>query len=236
MNNKLREIDSKVNLEKLEKDIAYQFKDSDLLLKALTHKSHSSAHNERIEFLGDSILNAAIAIYLVKHFPELDEGVLSRTRASLVKGETLASIAKELNLGNSLLLGIGELKSGGYKRASILADALEALIGAVYLESGFERAEQFVLNLYQQRLEKDAILSLDKDPKSRLQEYLQAQQMALPNYEVLKIDGKDHEQMFTLICHVEALKLQVKVKARNRRSAERQAAEKILQKLKLLPS
>jgi len=234
VNTKLRELDNKVSIDNLQKNIAYHFKDGALLLQALTHKSHSNTHNERMEFLGDSILNASIAIYLIKNFPELDEGVLSRTRASLVKGETLASIARELLVGDSLQLGIGELKSGGYKRASILADALEAIIGAVYLESGFERAEQFVINLFKKRLEKDAILSLDKDPKSRLQEYLQAQQMNLPNYEVISVDGKDHEQMFTVICQVEELSLQVKVQGRNRRSAEREAAKKILHKIQNL--
>lgn len=234
MNKKLREIDSKVSIEKLQKNIGYHFKDSQLLQTALTHKSHSGAHNERIEFLGDSILNAVIAVHLVKYFPELDEGVLSRTRASLVKGESLAAIAKGLDLGECLQLGAGELKSGGHKRASILADALEALIGAVYLESGFERAEQFVLNLFSKKLEKDAIYSLDKDPKSQLQEYLQAQKMNLPSYEVFKIEGKDHEQIFTVICKVEALGLDAKVKAANRKTAERKVAEKILQKIKLL--
>jgi len=234
VNTKLRELDNKVSIDNLQKNIAYHFKDGALLLQALTHKSHSNTHNERMEFLGDSILNASIAIYLIKNFPELDEGVLSRTRARLVQGETLASIARELLVGDSLQLGIGELKSGGYKRASILADALEAIIGAVYLESGFERAEQFVINLFKKRLEKDAILSLDKDPKSRLQEYLQAQQMNLPNYEVISVDGKDHEQMFTVICQVEELSLQVKVQGRNRRSAEREAAKKILHKIQNL--
>jgi len=230
--NKLRELDNKANLKALQKKIAYQFKDQQLLLQALTHKSHSSTHNERIEFLGDSLLNAAIAIYLFKHFPELDEGVLSRTRASLVKGETLAAIARELDLGNNLLLGTGELKSGGYKRPSILADAIEAIIGAVYLESGFESAEKFVLNLYAERLEQNTINALDKDPKSQLQEYLQARQMDLPSYVVTKIEGKDHEQMFTVSCSVEGLSLKVNVKGTNRRIAERKAAEKILQQIK----
>lgn len=234
MNNKLREIDSKATLDTLQKNINYQFKDSALLQTALTHKSHSSAHNERIEFLGDSILNAVIAIYLVKHFSKLDEGVLSRTRASLVKGETLAAIAKELKLGESLQLGVGERKSGGHKRASILADALEAIIGAVYLESGFERAERLVLHLFEKRLASDAIYSLDKDPKSQLQEYLQAKKMDLPCYEMHKVEGKDHEQIFTIICEVAALNLKVKVQAANRKTAERKAAEKILQKIKLL--
>jgi ribonuclease-3 len=228
---KLRELDQLAKLKKLQSAIAYQFKDEKLLCHALTHKSYSSHHNERMEFLGDAILNTSITIYLYKNFSKQDEGELSRIRASLVKGETLAKIAKELNFGDYLFLGAGELKSGGYKRASILANVVEAVIGAVFLEGGFAQAEQFVLSLYQGRLDEDTILSLDKDPKSRLQEYLQSRKMELPIYEVVNVQGKDHDQMFTVSCQISAMDIEVEVQGRNRRSAERKVAELVLKKL-----
>lgn len=231
MTKNLRNIDQENHLKRLQDKLNYHFKSTSFLEQALTHKSHSKPHNERMEFLGDSILGSSITIYLYKNFPELSEGVLSRTRASLVKGETLALVAQELELGELLLLGSGELKSGGHKRQSILADAVEAIIGAIFLDSDFDTVEMVVIDIYKERLQRDSINSLDKDPKSRLQEYLQAKQLDLPHYEVIKTEGKDHNQTFTVLCRVKSLSLETQVKGKNRRSAERQAAEYILSRV-----
>ncbi len=197
-------------------------------MHALTHKSYSKKHNERMEFLGDSILNTSITSYLFRNFPEYNEGVLSRIRASLVKGETLAEIARGLGLGELLLLGPGELKSGGYQRESILADALESIIGAAYLEAGYERAEALVIGLYEKRLSKEAVGLLDKDPKTRLQEHLQSLKLPLPNYEIVRTEGNDHNQVFWVRCHIESLGLSLEASGKSRRYAERKVAEKVL--------
>jgi ribonuclease-3 len=224
-------VDQASKLNALQKRIAYSFKQNELLQQALTHKSAQAEHNERLEFLGDSILNTSITIYLFENFPHLDEGYLSRVRANLVKGETLAKIAKEKEIGECLILGTGELKSGGYKRASILADALEALMGAVFLDSDFETAEQFVITLYQERLNKEAVEVLGKDSKSALQEYLQSKQLPLPLYEVDKVHGKDHDQRFTVSCKIEALNIEASSTASNRRKAEKAVAAQLLEQI-----
>lgn len=234
MNNRLREIDQQSTLKKLQGSLGYTFQDQRLLVQALTHKSATSTHNERLEFLGDSILNTSITIYLYENFPELDEGRLSRIRASLVKGETLAKIAKFHQVGNCLNLGLGELKSGGHQRDSILADALEAIIGAVFLEAGFNKAQVLVLSLYEERLQKDFIENLGKDSKSALQEYLQARQLALPVYSVDSIDGKDHQQEFTIACEVESRGIRETATAKNRKTAEKKVARIVLEKLQQL--
>ncbi len=231
MASKLREFDRQHQLNTFQTSIGYAFKNPDVLQQALTHKSASSLHYERLEFLGDSILNNSITIYLYEHFPQLDEGVLSRVRASLVKGETLAELAKEHHLGKCLQLGTGELRSGGYKRASILADAMEAVIAAVFLESGFDQACQLVWRLFATRLSEEAIASLGKDEKSHLQEYLQARQLPLPVYTVEETHGKDHQQQFTVSCYIESFNLKVHAKASSKKNAEKAVARQALEQI-----
>lgn len=221
-----------MNLQRLCRHIGYEFKNPSLLKRALTHCSASIENNERYEFLGDSILNFVIANALFEQFPQESEGKLSRLRASLVKGETLAEIATELELGDCLYLGQGELKSGGFRRASIIADALEAVIAAVFLDSGFLASQQLILKLYQSRLEKDYLNSNLKDDKTQLQEYLQATKRALPQYTLLKIEGDEHEQIFHVICKVPGVKKTTTGQGLNRRKAEQQAAELFLRQLK----
>ena len=218
-------------LERLQKVLGYRFRDPALLETALTHRSASSKNNERLEFLGDSVLGQIISIELYRRFPQAREGELSRLRASLVKGETLAGIAAELELGDCLNLGPGELKSGGFRRASILADAFEALIGAVYLDSDQQTVHDFVLNLFRERLRQSDPASLLKDPKTRLQEYLQARGKPLPGYEVIAVDGQAHAQIFTVACHLPELEAPVQARGSSRRKAEQAAAQQVLERL-----
>jgi len=215
------------NNEKLCRRIAYEFKNRQLLDLALTHRSASYHHNERAEYLGDSVLNFVIAEALYHQFPKATEGELSRYRASLVKKDTLAEIARELDLGEFIKLGSGELKSGGYRRASILADALEALLAAVLIDSGFESAKSLILRLFREKLEKVSQLEL-KDPKSQLQEYLQSNKLALPSYEVTNIEGDPHQQSFIVICDITPLNIKTHGKGTSRRRAEQDAAQAAL--------
>lgn len=210
----------------------YQFKQPNLLEQALTHRSYSrQLNNERLEFLGDSILNLIISNHIYERFDAADEGDLSRIRASLVKEETLARVAREIDLGEYIHLGGGELKSGGFRRASILSDALEALIGAIYLDSDYVQTEAAVLQLYQKQLQNvDAGANL-RDPKTRLQEYLQANKNSLPSYQVEQITGKSHDQVFTVSCKLTDLDMRSNGKGSSRKKAEQQAAQKILDKL-----
>jgi len=218
-------------LDDLCRKLDYRFSDEALLEQALTHRSVGKHNNERLEFLGDSILSFVISTDLYQRFPEIDEGRLSRIRASLVKGETLAKLAAELSLGDYLHLGSGELKSGGFRRASILADALESIFGAVYLDSDIATIERLILHLFENRLQQlDPGMAL-KDPKTRLQEYLQAQQQPLPIYEVVEVRGKSHNQHFTVSCRVETLPEAVLAEGSSRRKAEQQAAEEALRQL-----
>ncbi len=218
-------------LDNLCRKLDYRFSDSALLQQALTHRSVGKNNNERLEFLGDSILSFVISAELYDCFPDIDEGRLSRIRASLVKGETLAKLAMELSLGDYLHLGSGELKSGGFRRESILADALESIFGAVYLDADIATAERLILSLYSSRLQQlDPDMAL-KDPKTRLQEYLQAQQQPLPVYEVEEISGKAHNQRFIISCTVESLAKPVLAEGTSRRKAEQNAAEKVLSQL-----
>ncbi len=213
------------NAAHLQKQLGYRFKDDGLLELALTHRSFGGQNNERIEFLGDSILNFVIAEALFQQFPQAKEGQLSRLRARLVKGVTLAEIAREFSLGDYLRLGSGELKSGGFRRESILADALESVIGAIYLDGGFASCRERILKWYADRL---AVLSLKdtlKDPKTKLQEYLQSRQLALPRYDVTAIDGEAHAQTFHVRCVVEALTEATCGTGTSRRFAEQQAAQ-----------
>ena len=224
---------SAIKHQRLQHRLGYEFLDPKTLELALTHRSCGARNNERLEFLGDSILNFIIGEALFKQFPEAREGQLSRLRSQMVKGETLAVIAREFELGDCLILGEGEMKSGGHRRDSILADTVEALIGAIYTESGFAICRERVIAWYQDRL---AGLSLDnpeKDAKTRLQEFLQSKQQPLPEYTVVEVEGEAHAQMFTIECRVALLKLPSRAKASNRREAEKQAAAKVLRLLKL---
>lgn len=206
----------------------YQFNDEGLLKQALTHRSFALIHNERLEFLGDSILNFTIAEALYHQFPSAAEGDLSRLRAALVKGETLADIARELELGRYMYLGEGELKSGGQARASILADVFEAIIGAIYLDGGLESARGFILARFARRLEAVSLETHAKDPKTQLQEWLQARQQPLPRYEVVAIAGEAHCQQFTVACYTNAVSQPTHASASSRRAAEKKAAEQML--------
>lgn len=223
-----------MNPEKFSALTGYQFNQQDLLQQALTHRSFSRGNNnERLEFLGDSILNLVISNCIYHRFADADEGDLSRIRASLVKQATLAQVAREINLGEYINLGGGELKSGGYRRSSILSDALEAVIGAIYLDSDYQQTETAVLRLFQGQLENmDSAASL-KDPKTRLQEYLQARQQGLPAYAVEKTSGKSHSQLFTVSCRIDDPELQASGTGTSRKKAEQQAAQILLDKLDL---
>lgn len=215
-------------LRTLQKRLTYDFVNPDLLELALTHRSYKGANNERLEFLGDSILNFIIAESLYLRFPSAKEGQLSRLRALLVKGVTLAEIAKEFGLGEYLKLGAGELKSGGHRRDSILADAVEAIIGAIYLDSNHERCQEIVLLWYESRLDNLSLEDTDKDPKTRLQEYLQSMKKALPKYDVTNVSGEAHDQTFSVSCLIEELGTRTSGVGGSRRSAEQKAAKEAL--------
>lgn len=211
--------------------IGYTFNSVALLEQAMTHRSHRGAHNERLEFLGDSILSFVIADALYHQFPKVREGDLSRMRSTLVRGQTLAEIGVEFNLGDFLRLGPGELKSGGYRRESTLADAVEAIIGAVFLDSGIESCSQLILSWYEKRLSEITPGLNQKDPKTLLQEFLQARKIPLPSYTVIDTKGQAHNQTFTVECIVDGYK-EVVAKGSSRRKAEQQAAELALKMVK----
>ncbi len=215
----------------LEQRLAYDFADRALLQAALTHRSHSSPHNERLEFIGDSVLNCVIALDLFARFPQLPEGDLSRLRANLVRQETLHQIAGQLDLGSVLRLGEGEMRSGGHRRPSILADALEAIIGATQLDGGFEAASRLVLNLYRDRLEAVVPGQQAKDAKTRLQEYLQGRRLALPSYSLVSTGGEAHAQQFHVVCEIPSLRLRTEGAGSSRRAAEQVAAQKAMETL-----
>lgn len=222
-------------LKKLYATLGYQFTDGELAQAALTHRSAGNRNNERLEFLGDAILGMVVAEILYRQDDNWPEGDLSRLRASLVNRDTLAEIASDLKLGDWLALGPGELKSGGFRRKSILADAIEALIGAVYLDAapgnGFSVARDFIVGLYGKRLVEFPSPDILKDPKTRLQEWLQARNYALPCYELTGVSGKAHEQQFSVDCLLDKFSLQTTGKARSRRAAEQLAADSMLAKL-----
>ena len=205
--------------------LGYKFNNAALLTQALTHRSFAANNNERLEFLGDSVLNFIIAHQLYNRFNKLPEGDLSRLRAALVKESTLSEIALSLNVGESLRLGEGELKSAGWKRPSILADALEAIVGAVYLDGGFVAAEALVLKLYEQKLANIDPKIIDKDAKSQLQEYLQGKKIELPEYGVVSIEGEAHAQTFKIECVIQKLHISTVGEGTSRRVAEQQAAK-----------
>ena len=211
---------------RLQQVIGYRFAQSGLLAQALTHRSYGAAHNERLEFLGDSILNCVIATELYDRFADAREGELSRLRASLVRQETLHRIAQSLCLGEQLRLGEGELKSGGHTRPSILADALEALFGAIYLDGGFEAARQIIVRLYANALHDVDAKASGKDPKTMLQELLQARHIALPKYAVVSTSGAAHDQRFVVECLIPELSVRTTGSGSSRRVAEQQAAQR----------
>ena len=213
--------------DRLQTRLGYRFKDLGLLQQALTHRSHSTPHNERLEFLGDSILNFIIAAELYRRFTRLREGELSRLRASLVREQRLHDIAVRIELGDYLRLGEGELKSGGFRRPSILADSLEAVIGAVYLDGGFEAAQNVVMTLYQPLLDTlDPAVTADKDPKTLLQEWLQSRKHPLPQYNVIATHGAAHDQRFEVECLIPPLGIRTVGSGTSRRLAEQEAARR----------
>ena len=215
-------------ITKLSKKIGYTFNDPNLLIQALTHRSAKGLHNERLEFLGDSILGFVIAEALFEQFPKHDEGDLTRMRSSLVKGVTLAELGRDFNLGEYLILGPGELKSGGHRRESILEDAIEAIMGAVYLDSDITCCKALILSWFSQRLSDIKPGNEQKDPKTRLQEYLQGRKIALPVYDVIDTSGQSHNQQFIVRCLTEVIDKEVIAKGTSRRKAEQAAAQEVL--------
>ncbi|MFT6269704.1 MAG: ribonuclease-3 [Alphaproteobacteria bacterium] len=218
---------------KLVAQIDYTFTDVALLQQALTHRSAAKKHNERLEFLGDAVLGLVIAQRVFEKFPTLPEGKLTRMRSNLVKGETLAKVARELSLGDLIKLGPGEMKSGGRRRDSILADAVEAVLGAIYVESGLDAATVSIDKLFDLRIKALDPDEQIKDNKTQLQEYLQGRQLDLPDYQVVEIKGKDHAQTFTVKCNVAALEVHKTGVGKSRRIAEQEAAKLILESLPL---
>lgn len=222
------QVERQAKLKQLQTKLGYTFKDEQFLERALTHRSVGAKNNERLEFLGDSLVNFMIADALYHKFSGISEGDLSRIRAYLVKGETLAKIGKEYGLSDYLKLGPGELKSGGYRRESIIADSVEAIIAAVYEDGGLDLCRRFVLNVYQDRLKELDPKNVGKDPKTRLQEFLQSRKQPLPEYSVISVNGPAHAQQFTVSCFVENLNQKFEASATNRRKAEQAAAEQAL--------
>lgn len=218
--------------ERLQESIGYRFSEQRLLAQALTHRSHSTPHNERLEFLGDGVLNCVIAADLFERFGALPEGELSRLRAHLVRQQALHGIAQTLGLGEHLALGEGELKSGGSERPSILADAFEALVGAIFLDGGFDAAREAVRHLYEPLLAGLDPQSLGKDPKTLLQELLQAKKIALPRYSVVATRGAAHEQNFEVECLIPQLSVRTTGSGNSRRTAEQEAAMRAFEQIR----
>lgn len=213
--------------------IGYSFSKPGLLCQALTHRSYSHLHNERLEFLGDSVLNCAVAGLVFKRFPGLPEGNLTRLRANLVNQNALFKLAKTLDLGNQIKLGEGELNSGGCNRPSILADALEAVLGAIYLDGGFAKAEKVVSTLFTPLLPKHDLQNSSKDPKTLLQEYLQSYKLKLPEYSVIITSGEAHQQQFCVECVIPKLNIRTIGEGSSRRSAEQEAAKMAYEQIHL---
>jgi ribonuclease-3 len=212
--------------------LGYAFTDQALLRQALTHRSFGQPHNERLEFIGDSVLNCVIAEALYRRHPSLPEGELSRLRSSLVNQTSLAARGRALDVGARLMLGEGEVRSGGAQRASMLADAVEALIGGVFLDGGFDRAREVVLSLFEQAIDEARLSGGSKDPKTSLQEWLQARRMALPEYRVVAVNGEAHQQSFDVECVVKALGESTHGSGTSRRAAEQAAALQLLERVR----
>ena len=213
--------------------LGYRFREASLLEQALTHRSASPSHNERVEFIGDSVLNCVVATLLYERFPDLPEGQLSRLRANLVNRDTLHALALGLDLGAQLRLGEGEARSGGAARPSILADAMEAVFGAVYLDGGFDAARAVITQLYAEPMSRLATGEQSKDPKTRLQEYLQGRRLPLPSYGVLQVSGEAHQQTFEVSCEMPDLGVRATGVGRSRRAAEQEAALAALERIAL---
>ena len=209
--------------------LGHDFRDTELLTTALTHRSFGRDHNERLEFLGDALLGMFIADVLYMKFPEAAESELTRLRSSLVKKETLAQLARQLDLGSQTRFGIGEYKSGGRQKESLLANTMEALIGAIYLDSDLENCRRFILKLYASLLDELTMDNVPKDPKSELQEYLQAGRKSLPVYNVIAEEGKAHNKLFIIECYVDGIAKPIVAKGRSKRNAEQMAARTALQ-------
>lgn len=211
--------------------IDHAFREPELLARAFTHRSAGSPHNERLEFLGDAVIGLVVGEVLYQRFPHADEGQLTRARATLVNRESLADIARQLDLGASLRLGEGEMKSGGWRRDSILANALEAVVGAVYVDAGLDAARKLLLTLYAARLAEIDPSDTRKDAKTALQEYLQGRQLPLPRYLTVEISGPPHDQRFSVACDLEVPALRHVAAGRSRRQAEQEAARLVLETL-----
>ncbi len=218
-----------IELSALEQRLGYQFANGELLAQAVTHRSHGAVHNERLEFLGDAVLNCTIAQLLFHKFARLDEGDLSRLRANLVKQQSLAEIAERLELSQFMRLGEGERKSGGFRRPSILADTLEATVGAVFVDRGFEAAREVITRLFEPVLKSVDPKTLGKDSKTLLQEFLQGKRLPLPQYSVVETRGAAHNQEFEVECSVPKLDISVRGSGRSRRAAEQAAAKLALE-------
>ena len=215
-------------LRSLTQQLGVKFENEALLEQALTHRSAAAVNNERLEFLGDGILNFVIAGQLFEQYPDMSEGDMSRLRANLVNKDSLADIARELKLGDVIKLGSGEMKSGGHRRSSILADAVESILGAVYCDLGFDACRDLILRLYTQKLQNIPDAQSLKDPKTRLQELLQSRRIPIPVYEVLKVTGKAHDQLFRVECRIDMLDCVTTAEGGSRRKAEQLAAEKAI--------
>jgi ribonuclease-3 len=211
--------------------IGHRYAQPDLLRRALTHRSHSASNNERLEFLGDSVVNCVVALELYHRFPRLSEGELSRLRANLVNQQSLAAVARRFDFGAQLLLGEGEVKSGGGRRPSILADAVEAVIGAAFLDAGFEAARRVVRTLMGESIDAIDPAISGKDPKTLLQEHLQGRRLALPQYAVIATRGEAHEQLFEVECVVPELNIRALGAGTSRRSAEQEAARQAYERV-----
>jgi ribonuclease-3 len=215
----------------LETKIQYTFKNSALLEQALTHRSKSANNYERLEFLGDSILSMVIAQKIYHKYPKLDEGKLTRMRSSLVRGETLSELALEINLSEHIHLGLGELKGGGVNRPSILEDTMEAIFGAVFLDSDFDTVQKLILKIYEKRINDLSPEMNIKDPKTQLQEHLQKYKFSLPIYTLTNTQGKDHNAIFTVSCFLEDKKITIIQKSTSIKKAEQKCAQALLEKL-----
>lgn len=215
----------------LDKNLRYRFQDPLLFQQALSHRSATQQNNERLEFLGDAILDFVTSLALYELRPDAPEGDLSKLRASLVRDESLAKLAGNLGLGEFLILGSGELKSGGHRRESILADALEALFGAVFLDRGFAAAKEIIDRVFAERYAGLPDIADLKDPKTRLQEWLQAKKMTLPVYELVGVSGADHKQRFAVSCTVSELSVTTNGESTTRRKAEQKAARTMYEQL-----
>ena len=218
-------------MEKLQKNFSYEFNDVSLLKQALTHRSVSKNNNERLEFLGDSVLGCVISEELYIRYPLIDEGQLSRLRSHLVRGQTLANLAKTLNISESLTLGQGELKSGGFRRESILADAFEAILGAIFLDSDYLIVKRIILELFDDLLNQAKPEDSLKDFKTQLQELLQKKGYSLPSYELIQTKGKDHNAIFYVSCTVTELNLKSEKNAKSIKRAEQACAQSILEEI-----